>query len=85
MSGNKRLPRCFFVLFLLLAWLFTAPLIAGERRSLEQVVAQVKKQTGGRILSAETHKNHGQRMYRIKVLLPDGRIRVVRVKAEQGR
>ncbi len=83
MPGKK--PLCLLLLSLLLA---TSPLTAQPLRlaasqgvSLEQAVAQVKKQTGGRILSAETYKLQGQRIHRIKVLLPDGRIRVVKIKA----
>jgi hypothetical protein len=46
-------------------------------KSLDQAVRDVKRQTGGRILSAETQGNE----HRIKVLTPDNRVRIVRVPA----
>jgi len=55
--------------------------LAANAVSLEQAVKQTKKQTGGRILSAETTKRNGQRVHRIKVLLPDGTVRVKYVNA----
>lgn len=50
--------------------------------SLEQAAARVKRKTGGRILSAETITRKGRRVHRIKVLRPDGNVKVVFVKAE---
>ena len=50
--------------------------------SLEQAAARVKRKTGGRILSAETINRKGKRVHRIKVLRPDGNVKVVFVKAE---
>ena len=49
--------------------------------SLNQAVQQVQRDTGGRILSAETVDQGGRRVHRIKVLLPSGRVRVVTVDA----
>jgi uncharacterized membrane protein YkoI len=56
-------------------------LAANERVTLEQAVARVKQQTGGRILTAETQSHDNQPVHRIKVLLPDGRIRVITIDA----
>ena len=56
--------------------------LAGKAVSLDQAVKQVKKQTGGRILSAETTRRNGQRVHRIKVLLPDGTVRVMYINAD---
>ena len=50
--------------------------------NLDQAVQQVKKQTGGRILSAKTKNNDGQQVHKIKVLLPNGKVRIIRVNAK---
>lgn len=43
-----------------------------------------RRATGGRVLSVSSEDRHGQRVYRVKVLLPGGRVRVVRVDAQTG-
>jgi len=50
--------------------------------SLEQAVAKVQRETGGRILTAETINQNGRSIHRIKVLLPNGKVRVMHVSAE---
>ncbi len=50
--------------------------------SLDEAVARVKKQTRGRILTAETTERKGKTVHRIKVLLPNGSVRVIYVDAE---
>ena len=50
--------------------------------NLDQAVQQVKKQTGGRILSAKTKNNDGKKVHKIKVLLPNGKVRIIRVNAK---
>lgn len=52
--------------------------------SLDEAVARVRRDTGGRVLSAETRDDHGRPSYRIKVLLPNGSVRVVNVDAQSG-
>ena len=49
--------------------------------SLDEAVARVRRETGGRVLSAEGRDSR----YRIKVLLPNGAVRVVNVDARSGR
>jgi uncharacterized membrane protein YkoI len=49
--------------------------------SLQEAVAQVERETGGKILSAETIRVGSGVVYRIKVLTPDGRIRVFQLPA----
>lgn len=56
-------------------------LLASNGMSLDAAVRQVKQQTGGRILSAETIERNGNRVHRIKVLLPDGTVRVMTFNA----
>ena len=50
--------------------------------NLDQAVQQVKQQTGGRILSAKTKNNDGKKVHKIKVLLPDGKVRIIRGNAK---
>lgn len=45
--------------------------------TLDQAVNQVRKETGGRILSAKTVSKKGRRTHRIKVLMPSGRVRII--------
>ncbi len=61
-------------------------LIAAQgQTSLEQAVKRVRKQTGGRILSANTVDKGGRKVHRIKVLMKNGRVRVINVNAGSGR
>ena len=51
---------------------------------LNEAVQQVQRETGGRVLSADTVNQGGRAMHRIKVLLPSGQVRVVTVGAQSG-
>ncbi len=56
----------------------SAPLSAREgAANLQEAIAQVQRETGGRVLSADTVATGTREVYRIKVLTPDGRVRVV--------
>ena len=56
---------------------------ATEERNipLREAVDKVQRDTGGKILAAQTVGHGSSRTYRIKVLTPDGRVRVVQVHA----
>lgn len=49
--------------------------------SLDEAVSRVRRETGGRVLSADARGDN----YRIKVLLPNGAVRVVNVDARTGK
>jgi len=81
----------------LLVWAATAPAqarrderaprgAAAQRNgiSLDEAVARVRRDTGGRVLAAEARDDRGRTVYRIKVLLPNGSVRVVNVDAQSG-
>ncbi len=51
----------------------------GTGAGLNEAVQQVQRETGGRVLSAETVSQGGRNVHRIKVLLPSGQVRVVTV------
>lgn len=58
-----------------------APRIVADRRiSIEQAIAQVQRQTGGRVLDARDEGNR----YRIKILTRKGEVLVVYVDARTG-
>ncbi len=52
-------------------------------KSLDEAVEQVRRRTGGRILNAQTVKQNGTRIHRIKVLTPDNRVRILRIEADE--
>ena len=56
--------------------------LAQSNQSLNDAAQSIKQQTGGRILSTKTVNKNGQRVHKIKVLLPSGKIRVFSVNAQ---
>jgi uncharacterized membrane protein YkoI len=50
--------------------------------SLNQAVQQVQRETGGRVLSADTINQGGRAVHRIKVLTPSGQVRVMTIDAQ---
>jgi hypothetical protein len=66
--------------------LLAAGTAAGVRArdiSAQEAVAQVQRDTDGKVLSVQTLNVGKRRVYRIKVLTRDGQVRVVQVPAEQ--
>jgi uncharacterized membrane protein YkoI len=53
--------------------------------SLDQAVLNVQRDTGGKVLSAESRKVGHRQEYRIKVLTPDGHVKVMAVSSESGK
>ncbi|MGI9201483.1 MAG: PepSY domain-containing protein [Woeseiaceae bacterium] len=51
-------------------------------KSLSEAVEQVRRQTNGRIVSAETKVKNGREVHHIKVLTEDGKVKTHKV---QGR
>ena len=62
------------------ALLVTSGAFAAE--SLRHAVAQVQKETDGKILSARTILTPHGPMFRIKVLTRSGRVRIIQVPAD---
>jgi hypothetical protein len=50
--------------------------------TLDQAVLQVQRQTGGKVLSAEPRKVSRRIEYRVKVLTPEGHVRVIAVPSD---
>ena len=57
----------------------------GRGISLDEAVSRARRQSDGKILSAETVRVDGRRVHRIKILTPDGRVTRVEMDAETGR
>jgi len=53
-------------------------------RSLDRAVGDAQRATGGRVLSAERTERNGRQVFRVKVLTPDGRVRVIETDAGRG-
>jgi ABC-type siderophore export system fused ATPase/permease subunit len=48
----------------------------------QEAIVQVQRETGGKVLSAETKQVGRQIIYRIKVLTRDGKVKIVEVPAD---
>jgi hypothetical protein len=56
-----------------------------ERLSLDEAVVNVRRDTGGRVLSAQQREQQSGTSYRIKVLLPNASVRSFNVPAHERR
>ena len=59
-------------------WLLVAPLAAA---TLKEAIDQVERETRGKVLAADTIRTRGTVVSRIKVLMPDGRVRIFQIPA----
>jgi len=82
--------RFFWISMLsLIIGMITQPSMAGPREgvrsySLESAVSRARNQYQGRVISAETEKQNGQRTHNIRILTDDGRLRRLRVDPRTG-
>lgn len=53
--------------------------------SLDEAVSRARQQNKGKVLSAETVNVDGRKVYQIKILTKDGRVKRTRVDAGSGR
>lgn len=62
---------------------FTRPplVLAQAATSPDQAAAMARRQTGGRVLGVDWGDSGGQPVYMVRVLMPDGSIRVVAIPA----
>lgn len=54
------------------------PRIESPRSELPESVLRAERETGGQVLRAESMQRDGREVYRLKVLTPDGRVRIMR-------
>ncbi|MBS3959386.1 MAG: PepSY domain-containing protein [Xanthomonadaceae bacterium] len=62
-----------------------APAAPRERSELPESVLRAERQTGGEVLRAERMQRDGRDVYRLKVLTPDGRVRIMREDPRERR
>ncbi len=61
-------------------------LAQGNCKSLSQAIEQVRRQTGGKILSAQTRIQGDREVHHIKVLINDKQVKTIRVNGcKRGR
>ncbi len=53
--------------------------------SLDEAIARARRQSDGKILSAETVRDGGRNVHRIKILTRDGRVKRMQYDAASGR
>ncbi|OOG50999.1 hypothetical protein [Rhodanobacter sp. C01] len=58
---------------------------SAESVTMDQAVLQVQQETRGKVLSAEQRGVGRRQEYRIKVLTPDGHVRVMAVSSEASK
>jgi len=71
------------VLVLLAATALSTGAGAASEISVQQAVDRVQQETNAKVLSVQTLQVGKRRIYRIKLLTPEGRVRVVDVKANE--
>jgi uncharacterized membrane protein YkoI len=70
-----------FFRFALIAWLTLFAAWSAAAATLKEAIEEVERDTGGKVLSADTIRTRGTVVYRIKVLMPDGRVRIFQIPA----
>ncbi|MGH8659792.1 MAG: PepSY domain-containing protein [Gammaproteobacteria bacterium] len=58
--------------------------LAQARIGQGQAIAFAREATGGRVLDVQTQNMGGRVIYLVKVLMPDGRVRIIAVDGETG-
>lgn len=58
--------------------------VSASSLTLEQAVAKVQEKTHGKVLRASSRQYGNTTEYRIKVLTPDGHVRVIPVRSRQS-
>ena len=59
---------------------------APERRAtLDDAISEAREDVPGRVLSAETVRENGQEVHRLRILSEDGRVRRFNMDAQTGR
>ena len=75
--------RQLLILAAALAVTMYAPFSRAAEISAQEAVDRVQQETGGKVLNAQTLRMGKRKIYRIKVLTPNGQVRVIEVQADQ--
>jgi uncharacterized membrane protein YkoI len=80
-----RAPRFLHLLGVSMPLVLMFAMAAADAReiSAQEAVAQVQRDTNGKVLAVQTLNTGKHKVYRIKVLTHDGQVRVIQVPAEQ--
>jgi len=70
-------------ILLLIAWLLSLAAVGAEL-SLDQAAAQVRRETGGKVISARTIQAGDRRLHQIRILTTGGRVRDIHIDARAG-
>ncbi|MCW8809092.1 MAG: hypothetical protein OQK79_13440 [Rhodanobacter sp.] len=85
MTIKKRIPLALLAVVWLVASMAAWAQPAKPAVTLDQAVLKVQRETGGKVLSAES-RGIGRRLeYRIKVLTPQGHVKVIAVSSEASK
>jgi hypothetical protein len=95
-NGRRLLIGCLVLLLTatpVMAKPFNSPFMIMAQRgysenggiSLDEAVRKAKKKYKGKVLSAETVNIDGRKVYRIKILTKDGRVKRVHIDARTGK
>ena len=74
-----------FLTALTTALLMTLTLPAWADVSRDEAAATVQKASGGRVLAVDRADRNGRAVWRVKVLTPQGEVKVIMVDAASGR
>ena len=70
---------------LCLALMQTAVAAPERRTTLDDAISEAREDVPGRVLSAETVRENGQEVHRLRILSEDGRVRRYNMDAQTGR
>ena len=74
--------RCSILCLVLMQTAMAAP----ERRAtLDDAISEAREDVPGRVLSAETVRENGQEVHRLRILSEDGHVRRFNMDAQTGR
>jgi len=77
------IKQCLLIIVFLITASSNAAWSAGV--NVEQAVKSVKKQYSGKVLKAERIKSKGPKVFKVKLLLPGGRVKNVFVDGSTGK
>ena len=70
---------------LCLALMQTAMAAPERQATLDDAISEAREDVPGRVLSAETVRENGQEVHRLRILSEDGRVRRFNMDAQTGR
>lgn len=84
-----RTDKIFILALLPSLWLGVAAMVMAQPQepavTLDGAVLKVQQETGGKVLSAEPRRVGRRLEYRVKVLTPEGHVRVMAVSSEASK